>query len=289
MALICRWTVVERLVCKMKISIEINEHVYQIDAKTPLCIAIPLDFYGTQPNAYAVEKAVSRPYKTGDLIGDTRLGGSCNFDQITMIPHCNGTHTESIGHITNRRISVHECLRDALVPATLVSIEPESAKQTNESYSIPLDENDLLITAKSLKNALKHADKNFLAGLIVRTLPNGAEKSSRTYLEKIPPFFSAEAMRLIVELNVQHLLADTPSIDRIFDEGKLANHRKFWNVESESFELNDASFPRKTITEMIYAPDEIADGAYLLNLQIAPFVADASPSRPVLFKVLKKQ
>jgi hypothetical protein len=36
---------------------------------------------------------------------------------------------------------------------------------------------------------------------------------------------------------------------------------------------------------MIYVPDEISDGEYLLNLQIAPFVSDASPSRPVLFKI----
>ena len=270
----------------MKISIEINERVYRFDTENPLGIAIPLRFNGAQPNAYAVEKASSKPYETGDLIGDTRRGGSCNFEQITMIPHCNGTHTESIGHITHERISVHECLRDAFVPATLISVEPENAAQTNETYSISLDETDFLITEKSLKTALRNADGNFLHGLIVRTLPNDAEKSTRTYLEKIPPFFSLEAMRLIVELNVRHLLADVPSIDRIFDQGKLTNHRVFWNVKNESYELNAASFPHKTITEMIYAPDEIRDGAYILNLQIAAFVADASPSRPILFQII---
>ena len=29
----------------------------------------------------------------------------------------------------------------------------------------------------------------------------------------------------------------------------------------------------------------IKDGKYLLNLQFAPFVADASPSRPILYKI----
>jgi len=38
-----------------------------------------------------------------------------------------------------------------------------------------------------------------------------------------------------------------------------------------------------TITELIYVPNEIDDGPYLLNLQIAPFTSDASPSRPLLF------
>lgn len=272
----------------MNISIEIGERVYRFDAEKPLDIAIPLKFGGAQPNAYGVERATSAPCEAdGGLVGDTRRGGSCNFERVALIPHCNGTHTESVGHLTHARISVHECLRDAFVPATLVSIEPENARQTDESYSIPLDESDRLITRKSLENALRAADENFLRGLIVRTLPNDADKLTRVYLEQIPPFFSAEAMRLLAELNVEHLLADVPSIDRIYDEGKLANHRFFWKIDEGSHELNAASLPRRTITEMIFAPDRIADGAYLLNLQIAAFAADASPSRPILFEVLQ--
>ena len=92
-------------------------------------------------------------------------------------------------------------------------------------------------------------------------------------------------MRLLGESEVRHLLVDLPSIDRIYDEGKLTNHRIFWNVEQNSFETTAKSFINRTITELIYAPDEIADGNYLLNLQIAPFAAEASPSRPRLFKV----
>jgi arylformamidase len=76
-----------------------------------------------------------------------------------------------------------------------------------------------------------------------------------------------------------------PSIDRTFDEGKLSNHRIFWNVAQGSRKLNESSLINNTITEMIYAPDSVTDGFYLLNLQIASFVADASPSRPILFKI----
>jgi hypothetical protein len=75
-----------------------------------------------------------------------------------------------------------------------------------------------------------------------------------------------------------------PSIDRIYDEGKLANHRIFWNVEPGSFEPNENSRVNNTITELIYVPNNVEDGNYLLNLQIAPFDSDASPSRPVIFK-----
>jgi hypothetical protein len=89
----------------------------------------------------------------------------------------------------------------------------------------------------------------------------------------------------MIEAGIRHLLVDLPSIDRTFDEGKLSNHRIFWNVRQGSFETNEASFTNNTITELIYVPVEVEDGNYLLNLQIAPFAADASPSRPVLFKM----
>lgn len=269
----------------MIISIQTNNRVCKIDLENPIHISIPLDFDGAQPNAYAVEKAVSKPYETGNLIGDTRRGGSCNFEQVKFIPHCNGTHTESIGHITDDRICVHDCLRDAFIPATLISLAPESAGETNETYAVELNSEDKLITRNALKNALQENSENFLDGLIVRTLPNGKDKLTKTYLEEIPPFFSIEAIEYIREKNIKHLLVDVPSIDRIFDEGKLLNHRIFWNVEAGSFELNEESFSNKTITEMIFAPESVQDGEYILNLQIAAFQSDASPSRPILFKI----
>lgn len=269
----------------MIVLIEINNRVYKFDAEKPLNCAIPLDFQGAQPNAYAVEIATATACEAGDLIGDTRRGGSCNFEQIKFIPHCNGTHTESVGHLTNKRISVHDCLRDAFIPATLISIAPENANQTTETYAVELNDKDQLITRQSLENALENADANFLDGLIVRTLPNGGEKLTKTYLEDVPPFFSTEAITFIREKNVRHLLVDVPSIDRIFDEGKLSNHRIFWRVEAGKFELNEDSLKNNTITEMIFAPDFVEDGNYLLNLQIAAFQSDAGPSRPVLFKV----
>ncbi len=80
-----------------------------------------------------------------------------------------------------------------------------------------------------------------------------------------------------------------PSIDRTFDEGKLSNHRIFWNLKSESQQLNETNLIHNTITEMIYISNEIRDGAYLLNLQIAPFLTDAAPSRPLLFKIFERE
>ena len=269
----------------MILSVQINNRIFKIDSEKPLDISIPLDFNGDQPNAYGVAKAALKPCEAGSLVGDTRRGGSCNFEQITFIPHCNGTHTECVGHLTHDRISVHDCLRDAFISAALVTIKPENAAQTSETYAVELGKNDQLITRKEIENALQNLERPKVEALIIRTLPNDASKKTREYLENIPPFFSSEAMEFIVEKDIKHLLVDTPSIDRIFDDGKLSNHRIFWNVEPGSYEINESSFLHNTITELIYVPEEITDGSYLLNLQIAAFMADAAPSRPVLFKI----
>ena len=49
--------------------------------------------------------------------------------------------------------------------------------------------------------------------------------------------------------------------------------KKKLNLESQN----------KTITEMVFAGQQVKDGKYLLNLQIPPFVSDAAPSRPILY------
>ena len=73
-------------------------------------------------------------------------------------------------------------------------------------------------------------------------------------------------------------MIDLPSVDRESDGGALAFHHGFWKVPE------DPQFD-KTITELIYVDNEIEDGVYVLDFQMAPFVNDASPSRPVLYKI----
>lgn len=245
-------------------------------------LSIPLRFNGPQPNAYGVEPAVSMACEYGQLIGDTRRGGSCNFEHYTFIPHCNGTHTECIGHVTDERIAIRDCLQDVLIRAVLVSIEPRPDDPSSD---------DLVISRELLATEIEANGLNLEGkALIVRTLPNDLSKLSRQYgtndsaAVQIPPYFTADAMQLIVESGVTHLLTDLPSIDRIFDEGRLTNHRIFWNVEAGSRSINEHSRMTSTITELIFVPEDVPDGEYTLNLQIAPFQTDAAPSRPVLIE-----
>ena len=109
-------------------TITLDGREYCIDAASAIDISIPLRFDGPQPSAFGVEPASSAACESGELVGDTRRGGSCNFERVTIIPHCNGTHTECVGHITDERIFVRDCLIDVFIPALLVSVSAEAAR-----------------------------------------------------------------------------------------------------------------------------------------------------------------
>jgi kynurenine formamidase len=268
----------------MNISVHLSGHSYSIHIKEPIDISIPLRFNGPQPNTYGVMTAQSSAYMGKNFIGDTRRGGSCNFETHTLTPHCNGTHTECVGHISLERISLHRIFGELLIPSTLVSIEPENAEETAETYLPEKTNGDRIITAKKLYYELNAAPKDFLKALLIRTHPNDDSKKERNYETYPPPFFSLEAMDYITELGVEHLLVDIPSLDRDYDEGRLSAHHLFWAVPQGSHDVDPEACSVKTITEMIFVPNEIIDGKYFLNLQIPAFVADAAPSRPILFK-----
>ena len=161
----------------------------------------------------------------------------------------------------------------------MITILPENSK---ENYIPPLNPDDLVITKKKLEDKLKDTNFNFLDALIIRTLPNTDYKKERDYMKKPSAFFTIESMNYIVSLGIKHLLVDMPSVDRLFDDGILSAHNIFWETKEKVFNINTAC---KTITEMIFVPNEIKDGQYLLNLQVAPFSTDAAPSRPILYKI----
>ena len=263
----------------MKAEITINNTVYRVDFSKGSDLSIPLRFDGEQPNTYGVQKASSEPYSDENFIGDTRKGGVCNFETYHIIPHCNGTHTECIGHITKERIDILSSLKDLMIPAHLVSV---TVQKTSEKYVPELHEDDLLITRAQLSEKLDEVPDEFLEALVVRTLPNTSEKKTQNYLENGSPFFTIDAMEYLKDRGVKHLLVDVPSVDRLLDEGILSAHNTFWDTENKKFNPNTK---HKTITEMIYVGNQIQDGHYLLTIQIPAFVSDAAPSRPIIFAI----
>jgi hypothetical protein len=92
-------------------------------------------------------------------------------------------------------------------------------------------------------------------------------------------------MALLVEHGIVHLLTDLPSVDRLLDAGRLAGHRVFWGLPPGSTAAAAAQRPDATITEMIHVPPGTDDGLYALSLQVAAWLSDAAPSRPVLWRL----
>lgn len=247
-------------------------------------IAIALDFSGAQPSHFGASPATAEPMRAGGFVGDTAQGGSCNVPQIRLNPHCNGTHTESLAHIAHGGISVHQALRQSLMPAVLLTLEPLAASGCADAYQPPLEPGDRVLTRAQLERALAAYPDEAVQAVVLRTLPNGAEKLSRRYGEAgFPPFLTLDAIEYLNGRGVAHLLVDFPSVDKMYDEGYLSVHHRFWNIPEKGHQQTAEARAHRTVTELIYVPDALADGPYLLELAIPAFVLDAAPSRPRLY------
>ena len=238
---------------------------YKIDFFKPIDISMPLSTNTDATSAWYVDPMKLEPVVMGDWIGDVTKGGSVNFRNIMFNPHGNGTHTECVGHISKEFYTINKSLKRFVFVAELITVLPTK-----------LENGDFAITRKQFETALNDIPKP--EAIVIRTLSNGSNKLHTNYSNTNPPYILKDAIEYLNELGVRHLLIDMPSIDKEQDGGKLEAHHAFWNYPNK-VELE------KTITEMIYVPNEINDGTYILNLQIAPFENDASPSKPILYKV----
>ena len=253
----------------MNAKITTSHQTFEVDLSKPIDISIPLTNTDANPIAWYIEKPVIEPVRFGDWIGKVSEGSSTNFNAIFFNPHGHGTHTECLGHITTEFYSVNQALQQFFFVAELISIAPEK-----------IDE-DLVITQSQIEKALKGKTPE---AIVIRTLPNKSAKLSMKYSNSNPPYLSEAAAFYIRNCGVQHLLIDLPSVDKEHDEGKLLAHKAFWNV-TDVQHLNKEARLNATITEMIFVADEVLDGSYLLNLQMASFENDASPSKPILYAI----
>ncbi|APY10573.1 metal-dependent hydrolase [Seonamhaeicola sp. S2-3] len=245
-------------------TIQYNSRKIQIDVSKPIDISIAIDMSKTNVNAWYVDDPKIFPERIDDEIVKVSEGAVVNFNNIHFNPHSHITHTECVGHITKEVYSVNKNLKHYFFVAEVVTVAPENKGD------------DFFISAKQLKTALRNKKRD---AIVIRTLPNLLEKKSRRYSNTNPPFLLAEAAEYLKEKGIKHLLIDLPSVDKERDEGKLLAHNAFWNTNGKL--RMDA-----TITEFIYVPNTIEDGEYLLNLMIAPFENDATPSKPVLYQIL---
>lgn len=245
----------------MQLQISLKGKIFSFDTSQGMDLSIPLTDTDASSKAFYIPQPRFEPYKAGSFVGSVAEGGSCNCENIYINPHCNGTHTECIGHIAKERITLNNQLKEFFFTAEVVTITPEKVGEDN------------IIQQHQIEAALKNKD---VEAIIIRTLPNGDEKITQSYSGTNPTYMHHEATAYIRDLGIKHLLIDTPSVDREEDGGELLAHHAYWNYPDN---------PRMdaTISEMIYVRNEVKDGMYLLNLLITALESDASPSKPILY------
>jgi len=249
----------------MKAEITWQNNKWEVDLAKPLSIAIPIKEGDKNPNCYFSDQVIFETIKGDGFIGSIEQGGMVNHKKIIISPHGNGTHTECYGHITNSDAVIANKLNDFMHIAQLITVSPIR------------NDGDLVID-KSIFD-----DIPLLPGikaLVIRTIPNDTSKLNWNYSGTNPPYLSLQAMQFIVDHGIEHLIVDLPSVDKEQDEGRLASHKTFWQIEKAVRE-------NASITELAYIPDSISDGVYLLNLQILPIHLDVSPSNPQLFALIQ--
>jgi arylformamidase len=247
----------------MIVHIPFNTKTYRADLLSPLDLSLPLQEGSGNPTCYWADAVKFETIRMGDFVGSVKEGGSVNYQKLLVTPHGNGTHTECYGHISADGATLNQHLKVFHFIAELISVIPERVGD------------DFLITRDAVAEKIKNPG---IQALVIRTLPNTETKKTAQYSGTNPPYLHAEAAAFIAACGIQHLLLDLPSVDREVDGGQLRAHKAFWqfpeNIQKSS-----------TITELIFAEDTIADGLYLLNLQITSLEMDASPSKPVLYKL----
>ena len=245
----------------MELRFALDNKYYKANLNDPIDISIPLVPNGLNPNCFYAPPFEAMPVRYEQFVGSIEEGGILNFKNLRLNPHGNGTHTECVGHIWPGDHFIKKAIQVFHIPSELVSVHPEL-----------MPDGDRVITKKSLEMVLEYET----AGIIIRSLPNHPEKLVFEYSGTNPPYLEQEAVFFLKNRRCRHLLVDLPSIDPEEDAGKLLAHKAFWGVP-DNLQIND------TITEMVYIPNSVQDGLYLLNLQTGPFELDVSPSRPVIY------
>lgn len=246
-------------------TIQFKTRKLQIDLTQPLDISIPLTGKANNVNAWYLDPPKIEPEIIDGEKVSVANGAVVNFNTITFNPHSHGTHTETVGHITEKVYSINQHLKQFFFLAEVVTVAPEKLGE------------DYVISKKQLQFALGNKKRD---AIVIRTMPNTRDKFFKQYSNTNPTYLLEDAANLLKTKGIKHLLIDLPSVDKENDGGELLAHNAFWNT-SGKLRLD------ATITEFIYVSNKIEDGMYMLNLQIAPFENDASPSKPVLYKVIE--
>ena len=103
------------------------------DAANPHSLAIELNFDERAPRWFGAPPPASLALQAGGFSGRVSSGASCNASTLSLTPHCDGTHTEGVGHLTRERHDARAAVPAGFLPALLLSVTPARGAGGTES------------------------------------------------------------------------------------------------------------------------------------------------------------
>jgi len=234
---------------------------YEVDLAQPIDCSSTYGNVKREPRAWFSAPVEINPVKVDDWVGAVKAGAPVNFFSVQLNPHGNGTHTECFGHISPEQHKVNDYFKDYHGFCAFMRI---NSRTVGDDRVVFLED----LKKKKLRWA------NFLA------IQVDAEAFPQDYSGKNAAYFQAELLAYLAENGVKHFITNLPSVDREEDGGALAAHHAFWKYPQATRE-------EASITELAFFPKSLKEGEYFINLQVAPLHNDASPSRPLLYRLEK--
>ena len=210
-----------------------------------------------------------------------------NVDKLTICAHNNRTHTESTRHIYSNGLNISDIVDNhdniSFYGCIIISVKPRFIYQINtknDKYEcgVNIDKyNDLIITKSMIETKINNIiDMNnkalssfFKQCIFIRVECDKNIKNTNC------PFLSNDAMQYLHNNFTNVFGINLCSVDR-FESPKVPNHRIWFGHNPKSNRL---------IVEGLLIPNNIYDGIYCLNLQLAPIAnTDAVPTRPIVYK-----
>ena len=246
---------------------------FRVSLDAPISLARAIDFDGGGLRFFGAPPASAAALRVGAFHGAVAGGASCNCATLTLTPHCHGTHTECLGHLTAERIDAWRIAPRGLMSAVLVTVQPQRGVVGREALAAALAR-----TFSTMPPPLRG-----VTALILRT---DCEDDSMAHL-------APAAAALLVEHGIQHVVLDLPSMDPADDGGELSAHRIFFGLPARHRDgavtraaEARAERARCTITEFARIPADLSDGAWLLQLALPELGGDAVPSSPLLYPMV---
>jgi len=238
---------------------------------SPIAKSVTISFWDEGLAYFGVPPFAIAPFRTETYEGTIRKENNefrgCRVDVMNVIAHCHGTHLETGAHVFPSIGTVKALFPMPFsISVLLMTVPAVSYKDTKETYSVPLEPNEQVITREHIQERMASYDLAKVEGLLFRVFQMPLKDQIHYYNTQKSPFFTREAMEWITTLKKRHLLVDLPSIDRGKDEGRLANHRHFFS-----------HYPDGSIVEFCYLPPELPDGYYTCHYAFVPMDTDAVP------------